>query len=384
MKAIPESSHLTFASPQRKILSLDGGGVRGIISVEVLGRLEAMLREHTGRPDLRLCDWFDMIAGTSTGAVTAALLGVGHTVADIRTFYEEEAHVIFERAGLWDRLYYHRYDATAFTRRLQEVLGADTTLGSDRIRTLLLLVLHNSTTDSPWFLTNIPSARFNDRRLPACNLDLPLWQLVRASTAAPTYFEPETITLCGSTFVFSDGGLTGYNNPAFRAVLAATAEPFGLSWPAGANSLLVISAGTGTPSFAEPGLAPGAMHVVYHAVTVPDSLLSATAQMQDMLCRVFGDCLVGDPIDLELGDLIGAAGPANPKLFTYLRYDVALTRKGLDAIGCNSVDPTRVAELDSVHALDELRQVGEALARARVRLEHLSRFLGAAVAPPMT
>jgi patatin-like phospholipase/acyl hydrolase len=72
--------------PQRKILSLDGGGIRGVISVEVLHRLETLLREQTGRPDLRLCDWFDLIAGTSTGAITAALLGLGHSVADIRRF----------------------------------------------------------------------------------------------------------------------------------------------------------------------------------------------------------------------------------------------------------------------------------------------------------
>lgn len=360
--------------PQRKILSLDGGGIRGIISVEVLHRLEAILREQTGRPDLRLCDWFDMIAGTSTGAITAALLGVGHEVADVRRFYEEEAQIFFERAGLRDRLY-HRYDAGAFTRRLQEVLGSDTTLGSDRIRTLLLLILRNSTTDSPWFLTNNPAAKFNNRRFPACNLDLPLWQVVRASTAAPTFFEPETITLGGQTFVFSDGGLTGYNNPALKAVLVGTVEPYGLSWRACPDQLLVVSVGTGTPSLAQAGLEADSMHMLYHAMTLPHSLLSSTAQMQDMLCRVFGDCLAGEPIDLEVGDLIGAGGPANPKLFTYLRYDVALTRGGLDAIGCDKLDPARLAALDNVRGLVELRQVGEALANARVRLEHLSRFL---------
>jgi patatin-like phospholipase/acyl hydrolase len=360
--------------PQRKILSLDGGGIRGVISVEVLHRLETLLREQTGRPDLRLCDWFDLIAGTSTGAITAALLGLGHSVADIRRFYEEEAHVLFASARLRDRLR-HSYDAGPLTRRLQEVLGSDTTLGSDRIRTLLLLVLYNATTDSPWFLTNNRAAKFNDRRLPACNLDLPLWQLVRASTAAPTYFGPETITLGDQPFVFSDGGLTGYNNPALKAVLIGTVEPYGLSWPARSDQLLVISVGTGTTSMADAELEPERMHLFHHATTLPHSLLSTAAQLQDMLCRVLGDCLSGEPIDLEVGDLIGAAGPASPKLFTYVRYDVALTRGGLDGIGCEHLEPEGLAALDSVRALDELRQVGEALARARVRLDHLKDFL---------
>lgn len=359
---------------QRRILALDGGGIRGLITVEVLARLEALLRERTGRPDLRLCEWFDLIAGTSVGAITASMLATGHEVAEIQRFYEAEVRRLFQPAGLRERLYY-RYDVEHFTQALQAVLGADTTLGSDRVRTLLLLVLRNVTTDSPWFVTNNPRARFNDRALPDCNLDLPLWQLVRASTAAPTFFAPEVVTLGERKFVFSDGGLTGYNNPALQAFLVATAEPYGLSWPAGADRLLIVSLGTGTASLADATLTPRAMHLLYYAETLPHALLSAADQMQDMLLRVFGDCLVGEPLDEEVGDLIGKRGPAEPKLFTYLRYDVALTAAGLSAIGCGHLDPTRLAQLDSTANIDGLKEVGRALAAARVRNEHVDRFL---------
>ncbi|HET9983623.1 MAG TPA: patatin-like phospholipase family protein [Longimicrobiales bacterium] len=358
----------------RRILALDGGGVRGVVSVEVLRAVESLLRAATGDPDLRLADWFDLIAGTSVGAITATLLATGREVDEVARFYAEHAGLLFQPAGLRERLHY-RYDAERLAGVLRDLLGADATLGSDRLRTLLLLVLRNTTTDSPWLVTNNPSAKFNDRRLSGCNLDLPLWQLVRASTAAPVYFAPEVISIGGERFIFSDGGLTGYNNPAFEAFLTATVEPYGLSWPAGADRLLVVSVGTATPSYADPALQPSAMHLLYHIQTLPLALLSSAAFQQDLLCRVFGDCLVGDPLDLEVGDLIGARGPVEPKLFTYVRYNVALTAPGLEAVGCGHLDPVRLAPLDVVANLAELRELGAALARARVRPEHFARFL---------
>ena len=77
-----------------------------------------------------------------------------------------------------------------------------------------MIVLRKATTDSPWPLTNNPPAKYNDATRPGCNLKLPLWQLVRGSTAAPTYFPPEVIHI-DRDFIFVDGGVTMYNNPAF-------------------------------------------------------------------------------------------------------------------------------------------------------------------------
>ena len=83
-------------------------------------------------------------------------------------------------------------------------MGAETKLGSDQLQTLLMIVLRNATTDSPWPVSNNPYAKYNDPTRPDCNLELPLWQLVRASTAAPTYFPPEVVRIgrrssCSST-----------------------------------------------------------------------------------------------------------------------------------------------------------------------------------------
>ena len=56
-------------TPQKKLLALDGGGIRGIISLEVLRAIEQIVRQKLGRPDAVLADYFDYMAGTSTGAV---------------------------------------------------------------------------------------------------------------------------------------------------------------------------------------------------------------------------------------------------------------------------------------------------------------------------
>ena len=66
---------------------------------------------------------------------------------------------------------------------------------------------------------------------PACNLKFPLWQLVRASTAAPTYFPPEVIDCGGKPFIFVDGGVTMYNNPAFQMFLMATVDRYWVKAP---------------------------------------------------------------------------------------------------------------------------------------------------------
>ena len=67
------------------------------------------------------------------------------------------------------------------------------TLGADDLCSLLLIVTRNATTDSPWPVSNNPFAKYNDRTRKDCNLQIPLWQLVRASTAAPVYFPPEIV-----------------------------------------------------------------------------------------------------------------------------------------------------------------------------------------------
>jgi predicted acylesterase/phospholipase RssA len=86
---------LTDPGPKR-ILALDGGGVRGIVSIAFLERIERLLAEETGRgDDFRLSDYFDLIGGTSVGSMLATMLAMGDSVAEVRERFERWAPEIF-------------------------------------------------------------------------------------------------------------------------------------------------------------------------------------------------------------------------------------------------------------------------------------------------
>lgn len=365
----------------KKILALDGGGIRGMIAVEVLAEIESQLSKKTGRgKDFRLADYFDFVAGTSTGAIIAACISVGMTVSEIRSFYLSSGEEMFDKASLLKRFRY-TYEDERLAEKLQTVFGKDTTLGSDTLKTVLMMVMRNATTDSPWPISNNPFAKYNLRvredgsPRDNCNLDVPLWQLIRASTAAPVYFPPEVVKVGSQEFVFVDGGITMYNNPAFQAFLMATVAPYKMEWPVGEDKLLVVSIGTGTSPQANADLEPGEMNLLYNATSIPSALMSAALNEQDLLCRVFGRCLAGDALDREVGDLKNAKGPVGPnKLFTYVRYNAELTPEGMKRLALSGINPEHVQQLDSVEHIPELQQVGQAVAKS-VKLEHFARFI---------
>ena len=235
--------------------------------------------------------------------------------------------------------------------------------------------MRNATTDSPWPLSNNPYAKFNDPEKLDSNLNLPVWQLVRASTAAPTFFPPEQVQLGDKKFIFVDGGVTPYNNPAFQLFLMATAQPYQLNWETGEEKMLLVSLGTGLTPNINLELKASQMNTLYNATTIPGALMLASQNEQDLLCRIFGKCLSGDPIDGEVGDLMGSKGPLESKLFTYLRYDVELTSEGLNKLGgLDDINVKHVQEMDSVKHMPELERIGKAIAK-KVKLEHFSNFL---------
>lgn len=365
----------------KKILALDGGGIRGMMTVEVLAELESMLRQQLGADEhFVLADYFDFVAGTSTGAIIAACISLGMKVSDIRTFYISSGEEMFDKAFLLKRFRY-KYEDENLAARMQEVFGKDTTLGTDKLKTVLMMVMRNASSDSPWPVSNNPFAKYNQRvredgsPRDNCNLDIPLWQLVRASTAAPVYFPPEVVKVGDKEFIFVDGGITTYNNPAFQAFLMATVEPYKMGWHTAEDKMLVVSIGTGTSPQANADLEPSEMNLLYNAGSIPSALMFSALNEQDMLCRIFGKCLAGDELDREVGDLIGAKGPVGPnKLFTYVRYNAELSSDGLKALGLADIKPADVQMLDSVAHIAELQRVGKAVAK-KVKPEHFERFV---------
>ncbi len=359
----------------KKILALDGGGIRGMIAIEVLGAVESLLREKLKKgPDFVLADYFDFVAGTSTGAIIAACVSLGMRVETIRGFYINSGRDMFDKAFVLKRFRY-KYEDEKLAEKMQGIFGKDTTLGSEKLRTVLMMVMRNATTDSPWPLSNNPLAKYNDSKRADCNLNLPLWQLVRASTAAPVYFPPEVVQVGKHEFVFVDGGITTYNNPAFQAFLMATLEPYNMNWPVSENKLLVVSIGTGISPKANENLDPSDMNLIYNAASIPSALMFAALNEQDLLCRVFGKCLAGDPLDREVGDLMGVAGPVGQKLFTYLRYNAELTPEGLNALDLPDIEPKNVQKLDSIDYIPDLQRIGKAIGSMKIKEEHFTKFL---------
>lgn len=374
------SAHLIpriTAKGPKKILALDGGGIRGMITVEILSAIEELLRTaqpQDKRATFVLGDYFDFVAGTSTGAILAACISMGMPVAKIRDFYVKSGAEMFDKASLLKKWKY-KYNDEGLADKLKQELGGDTTLGSDKLRTMLMMVMRNATTDSPWPIWNNPRAKYNDQARGNCNLHLPLWQLVRASTAAPVFFPPEVVKVGTDEFIFVDGGITTYNNPSFQAFIMATAEPYHVEWRTGEEQMLIVSIGTGTNPNANKELGPGDMNLIYNATSLPSALMFAALNEQDLLCRVFGKCLAGDPLDREVGDLIGNKGPVSPKLFTYMRYNAELTEKGLTDLGLDGINPKDVQQLDSVDHIEKLKDVGKAVAKRKVLLEHFKGFV---------
>ncbi|MBK6874181.1 MAG: patatin-like phospholipase family protein [Kineosporiaceae bacterium] len=358
----------------KKLLALDGGGLRGALTVELLAGLEELLRRRTGAgADFVLADYFDYVAGTSTGAIIAACIAKGMSMHEIGLLYTEHGREMFDRSFLLKR-FAHRYDSDRLREMLQLKLGTDTTMGDPALRTLLMMVLRNATTDSPWPLSNTPGARYNQPEHPDCNLRIPLWQLVLASTAAPTYFQPEAIDIGTQQFVFVDGGVTMYNNPAFQLFLMATLPEYGLGWATGEDQLLLVSVGTGTAAKADDRLQPRQMNLLYNAGSVPAALMAAALHQQDTLCRVLGRCRFGPVLDREIGDLIAPPGILESRLMTYVRYCPDLSARGLAALGLSDIRPEDVQRLDSVDHIDDLRRIGTVAARTYLKDEHFKGF----------
>ena len=361
----------------RKILALDGGGIRGVITLEILAKIEKDLKKKLGAGDnFRLSDYFDYIGGTSTGAIIAAGLSIGLSVPEMLDFYKKKGKAMFDKNMLikrWKAL----YESGPLLEELKTTFGEDTDMlvRKGKYKCLLLVVTMNRTTDSPWPISNNPMAKYNDESRPDCNARIKLYQLVRASTAAPVYFPPETMQWDpknpDKTFVFVDGGVTPYNNPSFLMYRMATQPVYNLNWETGEDKLLIVSVGTGAaPSEGEY------KNLLDTATGIPTNMMYAMQVDQDINCRTIGRCTYGEPIDREVGTMI----PAKPlsentgKDFLYVRYNVTLTREVLDKLGLKDIDPDEVRKMDSVKYIDKLQKVGKA-ASVQVDLNHFGSFI---------
>jgi hypothetical protein len=402
--------HLFGPGPKR-ILSFDGGGVRGAISVAFLERIETIFAEHqrklltdyiaskerAGIADenlaaakaklaapFMLADWFDLVGGTSTGSLIAGAIALGFNTADIKKFYIERAPFVFQRPFWRIPGLQAKFDARALRQEIDAIV-AQRTLDSDDLITGLSVVSKRMDTGSPWIVTNNPRTRYWDTKPPTPedpgylgNRHYKLATLVRASTAAPHFFDPEIVQILaeeekkvaagpsdrdwldqlndklgrfprltmlltklrafriagakgpnpGTHGLFVDGGVTPFNNPSFALLMQALVKPYGICWPIGPDNITFVSIGTGSYrarlSFTDLGFA-GPLKLALHSLLsmMGDTQTLALAQMQWL-----GDC--PDPwwINSDVGTLADEL-PREARWFRFMRYDVMLERPWL-------------------------------------------------------
>jgi predicted acylesterase/phospholipase RssA len=367
-------------------LSIDGGGLCGIIPAQALMEIEKQLDALTGDPQ-PLCNRFDLIGGTSTGAILAVGLALGLKAADLRDFYLTDGPKIFKKVfpimELW-----HKYPSGPIEECLKSVFKEETTLGSANLRTTVLLVAKNATLGNDWFFINNPKSRFF-----AGNSTIPLWHIVRASSAAPTYFPPHAFAVpdgAGNTqtYEFIDGGVSSYNNPSLQVFLEATVPEYGIGWPMGVDNLLLMSLGTG---YAPVTIANGKAanyNLLNWAEYVLKELMNEANLEQNILLRMIGEkpaqmkpaaakaagasAYAGTPSDSALASV--SAGLSATKLLTYQRITVELTAERLAQLKLGDIDPVKVREMDAVDQIPNMQRVGEAVAAEQVHMEKLIRF----------
>lgn len=301
---------LGYAGPVRgrglKLLTIDGGGVRGLVAIELLKSLE----KHTGRP---IHEMFDFICGVSTGAIVAVLVGVHRLPLDeCEELYRDLSEKVFKQTTLrgatglvMNRSY---YDSKAWDAILQENMGETPLLASaaDDIAPKLCLVASHAVrlmTQAYLFRNYVLPYRVASHYTGTSNAKM--WEAVRASAAAPGYFSEFQL----GDKALMDGGIL-VNNPAAIAVHEARQL-----WPDEAFQC-VVSLGTGRCQPMEAG-----------------AKRSTSINWSDKLRSVINSATDTEGVHTVLHDLL----PSN----VYFRFNPHLA----DEFSLDEIRPERVAAM---------------------------------------
>jgi predicted acylesterase/phospholipase RssA len=401
-----------FGSGPKRILALDGGGVRGAITVAFLERIELLLSQHHGR-DIRLGDQFDLVGGTSTGAIIAGALALGYRTDQVKNFYIKLTPYVFKHQRWRIPILRAKFDSRGLRKQIEDVVG-ERLLESHDLITGLAIVAKRMDTGSPWIISNNPRAPYwEDGANYIGNKHYPLVNLVRASTAAPHFFDPEVLAISRNEMLpddiakplnqpwivrvltallrlaglrqpvtldpnqyglFVDGGVTPHGNPALALLQIVTLKALGITWPATPDQLSIVSVGTGShrPRLTYDNLGFARFpKLAYHALT---SMMSDSETLVLELMQWLGETVSPWEINSEIGTLADDAPPGG-KMFRFLRYDVRLERDWLSReLGCvvSETDIARFRQMDDPGIVHALYEIGRAAAERQVKLEHWS------------
>lgn len=252
MKTI-ENQFSRSSGDKIRILSLDGGGIRGILPAMMLSYMEKALQLKSGNPDARISDYFDFIAGTSTGGLlTAALLTPDPqnpsrpklTAKQATDIYLNEGGRIFSRS-IWKRvrsmfsMVQERYNSKQLQKSLKKAIGEETLLS--KLIKPCMITAYDIFDRKAIFFASEDAAKDKSK-------DFKAWETALATSAAPTYFEPVRMrSQGGNLFTLVDGGVFA-NNPAMCAYTEVQKmQGFFKDFPEPtANDMLIVSMGTGS------------------------------------------------------------------------------------------------------------------------------------------
>ncbi|MFZ4071974.1 MAG: patatin-like phospholipase family protein [Caulobacterales bacterium] len=382
--------HLDPLKGPKRILALDGGGVKGILTLGMLSGIEAELRRRSGDEFLVLSDYYDLIGGTSTGAIIASGLALGLQTAELISMYMKLGPAVFGRSA-GDGLWRAKFDAKKLRQALEGVLGRRT-LGTPDLRTGFALCAKRIDTGSAWVLSNNPNAKYYDppdadgATVP--NKKYRLIDIVQASAAAPTFFDEVQIRIQvaegdddrkpqdGELGYFVDGAVGANNNPSQQLLLLATVHEYGFGWKAGVGSLMMTSLGTGLRRPRISGKEFHAMASGLRGIQALRSMIYDTQLQGIMLMQALSDPLRPWIVNSEVEGMTKSL-LTDTRVLDYQRMDVRLepTRRdqeGLmmfaeDLLG-RSLTAKQLADLDelangkpsNMELLLELGQAGAA------------------------
>lgn len=304
--------------------------MRGVIEVAFLEAVEREYRRRYGTGDI--CDWFDLIGGTSTGALIAGALALRKSLPEIRDFYLHRAEAFFANRRRWSLGLAPAFDSDALEREIRQDVG-DRTLGSADFQTHVAFVTKRLDTGAPWIVTNIPtSPYFEDAPDGAWigNKHYSVARLLRAASAAPTLFSHQEVEIVrGETHgVFIDGGLSPYNDPSLALLRLARLKAFGLEWPTGPENLFFLSLGAGRLRHRARPERVRSSPAFLHAMRSMLGMITDGEQASLTMMEWMGTSPAPTWIDSEIGTFENENLAGDP-LFTFLRLDLPLDRAGL-------------------------------------------------------
>ena len=385
-------AHRLHRPGPKRMLALDGGGTRGIVSIAFLEQIEAVLQQRLGRSDdFVLADYFDLIGGTSVGSILATGLALGARVSEIRRHFESSARDIFKPTS-WG-LIRHMFNAGPLTAAVKRVVG-DETLDSDKLQTGLVIVSKRMDTGSVWPISNNPAARYwtprairGTNRTRRGNSEFKLWELIRSSTAAPRYFSAKSVAIYDGVDdgtgagKFIDGAVSPHNSPALKMFMMAgirgynlgggelTADGGGKAWELGANNLLLVSVGTGLHA----STARTSGSAAWDAMLTLQGMISDGTDLGLLLLQWVGETSRPWVLDREVRSLaqdgLNIGGELIGPLLRFQRYDMRLDRDDLNLDRCADIEETEAAMLRNMLEptnMERLYMLASAAAKTQV------------------